>query len=150
MMPGMLTASTAPRHGGNFPKVAILVLLTLCLVPILALFSVETLLSRGCTSESASQGEAGGVLVWRIEHQRCGPGPIVSNVLLAPRGKSFALVASSTGSPRPIGVERRDDGTTLLQLQSTGADGGRFHVLHLKSTGRPKRPLVLADGQIKP
>lgn len=150
MMPDMLTASTATRHGGNFPKVAIAVLLALCLVPVLALFSVEALLSRGCAIESASQGDASGHLVWRIEHQRCGSGPLVSNVLLAPRGKSFALVASSTGLPRPMSVERRDDGTTMLMLGATGADGGRIHVLHLKSTGRPKRLLVIADGQVKP
>lgn len=145
----MNEARKPTRPHAGFPKAAVAALLVLCIVPVLTLFSIEALLGRNCITESTDDGVAGGNLLWRIETQRCGNGPLVTNVLLAPRGKSFALVASSTGTPRPVSVERNTDGTTLLKLDSPTASGFATHALVLKSTGRPARPLVLANGQPK-
>lgn len=135
----------------RFPWIPVAVLLGLCIVPVAALLSVGAILGRDCVVERATEGVAGRSMVWRIEQQRCGNGPLVTNVLLAPRGKTLALVASSTGSPQPIGVERADDGVTTLLLEGTGGAGsiGAAIVLPLKSTGRPAKPLVLANGRPK-
>jgi hypothetical protein len=129
---------------------AMVALLALCLAPIVSIIAIEALLTRDCRTASAREGDAGGNLVWRIEVQRCGGGPLVTNVLLAPRGKSFALVASSTGQPAPVAVERSADGVTRLLLAASPNGAAAAIVLALKPTGRPVRPVVLADGQVKP
>lgn len=144
------STSTSRVSGKRLPLIAAGVLVALCALPVASLFLIEGFLSRDCVTEDVSEGAAGGVLVWRIEMQRCGSGPRVANVLLAPRGKSFALVASATGQPLPVGVERSPDGTTHLILSGESRDGTRAHLLALKSTGRPAKPLVLADGVAKP
>jgi hypothetical protein len=146
-------ASSWPSHrtpGRRFAVVAALVLVTLGAVPVLALFRLDALLSRDCVTERSVDGDAGGNLVWRIETLRCGGGPLVENVLVAPRGKSFALVASSTGQPRPVAVRREADGTTRLVLEGDKGREASELLLALKATGRPAKPLVLKDGRPKP
>lgn len=146
----MPTPNTAPmRPHASFPTMAVVGLLALGIVPVLSLFVIDKVLDRGCTVSDRIDGEAGPTMLWRIETQRCGDGPVVTNVLLAPRGKSFALVASSTGVPRPQSVHRAPDGSTLLVLERQGAKEADVHVLMLKSTGRPAQPLVLANGRPK-
>jgi hypothetical protein len=138
-----------PRRKGAFPWIAGTALLLMGVVPIVALFSIGAVLDRGCTTGARAEGEAGPSLVWRIEQQKCGSGPEVSNVLLAPRGKSFALVASSTGVPRPVGIDRTAQGTTMLVLEAVAGQDAKAVMLPLKATGRPAQLLVLANGQPK-
>lgn len=147
-MPTSLPAPTS--HRGKFPLAALAILLALCTAPIVALFSVGAILDRNCRIESQQDGEAGRNMIWRIEVQRCGDGPLVSNVLLAPRGKTLGLVASSTGSPRPVAVDQASDGTTMLRLEAVAGAAPRSIMLPLNATGRPAKLLVLADGLPKP
>lgn len=121
-------------------------LLVMCIAPVVALFTIGAILDRNCIIESRVDGEAGVNMVWRIETQRCGDGPRVSNVLLAPRGKTLALAASSTGVPRPIAVDRTADGAAMLRLEAEAGGAPQAIMLPLKSTGRPAKPLVLANG----
>ena len=88
-----------------FPRLAIGALLFLCIAPVVALFGISAYLDRGCTVANRLDGEAGPSMVWRIETQRCGNGPEVTNVLVAPRDKTLALAASSSGVPRPSRFE---------------------------------------------
>lgn len=140
--------SRARRHGA-FPWVALTALFVMCTVPVVALFTIGAVLDRNCQIISRVDGDAGTNMVWRIETQRCGDGPLVSNVLLAPRGKTLALAASSTGAPRPIAVDRTADGVTTLRLEAEPGGKSQAIILPLKATGRPAKPLVLANGQPK-
>jgi hypothetical protein len=133
----------------RFALIAGLILLFICIVPVATLLLLGPVLERGCTTLNATDGEAGPVLVWRIETVRCGNGPAVTNVLLAPRGKTLVLAASATGQPRPRAVTRSQDGITAILLDGAAADGAVSRVLALKPTGRPAYPLVLADGRPK-
>lgn len=129
------------------PKGAIIALLALCIAPIVALFSVGAWLGRDCVTQGRSSGDAGPNFVWRIETEQCGNGPVVTNVLVAPRGKTLALAASSTGQPRPISVHREADGRTFVILEGSTKKPSQAVVLPLKVSGRPATPLVLANGQ---
>lgn len=124
-------------------------LLVLCIAPIVALFSVGAWLGRDCVLQGRSEGDAGANFVWRIETERCGQGPLVTNVLVAPRGKTLALAASSTGHPKPVGVHRGADGVAFVLLESEAGSAPRAVMLPLKVSGRPSTPLVLADGLVK-
>ena len=124
-------------------------LLALCIVPVVALLGIGAYLGRDCVTLATFEGKASTTLAWRIEQERCGDGPLVTNVLVAPAGKTMALAASSTGTPAPVGVARYDDGTTTLLLAAAASDGATARVLPLKTTGRPAQPLVLRDGLAK-
>lgn len=137
--------TSRPRRG-MFPVLGISVLLALCIAPIIALFSVGAWLGRDCVTLNQAEGEAGPSFVWRIETEKCGNGPLVTNVLVAPRGKTLALAASSTGKPRPIGVRREPDGSAFVLLESDGTTVANPVMLPLKVSGRPATPLVLANG----
>jgi len=137
------------RRSRIFPLVAGGILLVLCTIPVIALLTLGQFLDRGCRVENTRSGEAGSVMVWRIETVRCGQGPAVTNVLLAPRGKSMVLVASATGTPLPAAVMRSEDGVTSIVLDGATRDGVTSRTLALKATGRPATPLVLADGRPK-
>lgn len=143
------TLPPSPRPARKFPWIALSALFVLCVVPVIALLTVGAILDRNCKIEGKREGEAGTNMVWRIESQRCGDGPLVDNVLLAPRGKSFALVASSTGTPRPVAVDRTADGITSIRLEGNSGEAGKAFVLALSVTGRPRKPLVIANGQPK-
>lgn len=143
------TLPPSPRPARKFPWIALSALFVLCVVPVIALLTVGAILDRNCKIEGKREGEAGTNMVWRIESQRCGDGPLVDNVLLAPRGKSFALVASSTGTPRPVAVDRTADGITSIRLEGNSGEVGKAFVLALSVTGRPRKPLVIANGQPK-
>lgn len=152
MMAAMSDTGPSPRRQGHvsapgFPRLAVSVLLVLCAAPLAVMFGLEAVLSRDCTIERARDGDAGGNLVWRIESTRCGDGPVVHNVLVGPRGKSLALVASVTGEPRPVEVQRDGGGVTRLLLDGETPGGGHDFLLALKATGRPAKPLVVRDGR---
>lgn len=132
------------RHG--LPWGAVAMLLALCIAPVAAMVVITSMLGRDCRVLTSSEGEARPNLLWRIEVQRCGTGPQITNVLVAPRGKSFALAASARGVPTPVGVERSDDGRAWLVLDGRSSDGATERALPLKATGRPSQPLVLVDG----
>ncbi len=152
MMADMSDTSPSPRRHGRisapgFPRLAISVLLVLCVSPLAVMLGLEAVLSRDCDIERARDGDAGGNLMWRIESTRCGDGPVVDNVLVGPRGKSLALVASVTGEPRPVAVQRDGDGATRLLLDGATPGGGHDFLLALKASGRPAKPLVVRDGR---
>lgn len=130
----------------KFPLIVAGILLVMGIVPVVGMVLISNYLGRDCTTITAKQGTATVSFVWRIETERCGNGPVVTNVLVAPRGKSLALAASATGSPLPARVSRTDDGTTLVLLSGPAKDGASARMLPLKGSGRPARPLVLIDG----
>lgn len=146
-MPTEPTSRTRIRR--RFPVLGIAVLLALCIAPIVALFSVGAWLERDCATKSTTSGEAGPNFVWRIDVEQCGKGPLVTNVLVAPHGKTLALAASSVGNPRPTGVQRSADGTTFVVLEGGSGNAPTAVLLPLKASGRPATPLVLADGRPK-
>lgn len=136
-----------PRQRSHLPKGAMIALFALCIAPIIALFSVGAWLGRDCVTKGSSSGDAGPNFVWRIETEQCGKGPVVTNVLVAPRGKTLALAASSTGQPRPISVHREADGKTFVLLEGNSEKPSAAVMLPLKVSGRPATPLILANGQ---
>ncbi len=142
----MGVSDEAPRGGRRIPWIAVGLLLALCIAPIAAMIVIGSMLGRDCQVLSASEGEARPNLLWRIEVQRCGTGPQITNVLVAPRGKSLALAASARGAPTPVSVGRSEDGTAWIVLDHASSDGSKERVLPLKATGRPAQPLVLVDG----
>lgn len=142
----MRTHSDAQRMRRPIPWLAVAMLLALCIAPIAGMIGISAMLERDCRLLNAREGEALPNLLWRIEVQRCGTGPEITNVLVAPRGKSFALAASAKGSPTPVGVERSEDGKAWVVLDGPSRDGSRERNLALKATGRPAEPLVLVDG----
>ena len=133
----------------SFPRFAIGALLFLCVAPVAALFAISAYLDRGCTVAKRIDGDAGPSMVWRIETQQCGGGPIVTNVLVAPRGKTLALAATSTGAPRPSGVTREPTGSAFLHFEAVGDQPPLSIMLPLKATGRPAQSLVIAEGRLR-
>lgn len=142
----MSTAPAASAKWNNKIWLAIAVMLFLGVAPVIGMIVITAMLGRDCSVLSTTEGEARPNLLWRIEVQQCGSGPAITNVLIAPRGKSFALAVSARGQPTPIGVERSEDGRAWVMFDRKSADGSMSRMLPLKATGRPAQPLVLFNG----
>ena len=119
---------TSTNHSMIRKRFALIVggiLLVMGIVPVLGMVLFSLYLERGCALLGATDGEASSSFLWRIETQRCGEGPVMTNVLVAPRGKSLEVKDIVDHRQQHGGI--RDLVRPNLAFDHVETSGGKIH-----------------------